>query len=162
MRRNLDPFDEYSDSLLWKALEEVKLKDIPALQVQGLQSLVAAGGSNFSVGQRQLICLARAILRNNKVLVLDEATANVDPDTDALIQETIREKFKNCTVMTIAHRLHTVMDSDKILVMNFGRVEEFDTPLNLLDVEGGIFADMVKATGPTESKNLIQMAKKKA
>lgn len=162
MRRNLDPFEEYSDDLLWKSLEEVKLKEIPSLQLQGLQTLVAAGGSNFSVGQRQLICLARAILRNNKVLVLDEATANVDPDTDALIQETIREKFKNCTVMTIAHRLHTVMDSDKILVMNFGKVEEFDTPHNLLQIEGGIFADMVKATGPAESKNLILLAKKNA
>lgn len=162
MRRNLDPFDEYSDELLWKSLEEVKLKDIPALHQQGLQTLVAAGGSNFSVGQRQLICLARAILRNNKVLVLDEATANVDPDTDGLIQETIREKFRNCTVMTIAHRLNTVMDSDRILVMNFGKVEEFDTPLNLLDIEGGIFSEMVKATGPNESKNLIQLAKKEA
>lgn len=160
MRRNLDPFDEYSDELLWKALEEVKLKDIPALKMQGLQTLVAAGGSNFSVGQRQLICLARAILRNNKLLVLDEATANVDPETDVLIQETIREKFKNCTVLTIAHRLHTVMDSDKIIVMNFGKVEEFDTPLNLLAIEGGIFADMVNATGTSESKNLIQLAKK--
>lgn len=162
MRRNLDPFDEYSDELLWKSLEEVKLKDIPALQLQGLQTLVAAGGSNFSVGQRQLICLARAILRNNKILVLDEATANVDPETDALIQETIREKFINCTVMTIAHRLHTVMDSDKILVMNFGKVEEYDSPLNLLAVEGGIFFEMVKATGAVESKNLISMAKKNA
>lgn len=162
MRVNLDPFEEYPDDLLWKALEEVKLKDIPSLQLQGLQTLVAAGGTNFSVGQRQLICLARAILRNNKVLVLDEATANVDPDTDALIQETIREKFKNCTVMTIAHRLHTVMDSDKILVMNFGKVEEFDTPLNLLNIDGGIFADMVNATGAAESKNLKLMAMKNA
>lgn len=162
MRRNLDPFEEYNDEVLWKALEDVKLKDIPSLQLQGLQTLVAAGGSNFSVGQRQLICLARAILRNNKILVLDEATANVDPDTDALIQETIREKFIDCTVMTIAHRLHTVMDSDKILVMNFGKVEEFDTPFNLLNVKGGIFADMVNATGPSESKNLKLMAKKDA
>lgn len=158
LRRNLDPFDEYSDELLWKSLQEVKLKEIPALHLQGLQTLVAAGGSNFSVGQRQLICLARAILRNNKVLVLDEATANVDPETDGLIQETIREKFKNCTVMTIAHRLHTVMDSDKILVMNFGKVEEFDTPLNLLSIDGGIFSEMVKATGPMESRNLTLLA----
>lgn len=162
MRRNLDPFDEFSDDLVWKSLEEVKLKKISALQVQGLQTLVASGGSNFSVGQRQLICLARAILRNNKILVLDEATANVDPETDGLIQETIREKFKNCTVMTIAHRLNTVMDSDKILVMNFGKVVEFDTPLNLLKNKNGIFSEMVKATGQSESKTLILLAKKKA
>jgi ATP-binding cassette subfamily C (CFTR/MRP) protein 4 len=159
MRRNLDPFEEYPDDLLWKALEEVKLKDIPILKQLGLQTLVAAGGSNFSVGQRQLICLARAILRNNKILVLDEATANVDPETDGLIQQTIREKFINCSVLTIAHRLNTVMDSDKILVMNFGRVAEFDSPLNLLNKHDGIFRSMIHATG-NESKNLIAMIKK--
>lgn len=161
MRKNLDPFEKYSDDALWKALEEVKLKEIPALKTMGLQTLVAAGGLNFSVGQRQLICLARAILRNNKILVLDEATANVDPETDRLIQETIREKFIRCTVITIAHRLHTVMDSDKILVMNFGHVAEYDTPLNLLEKQDGIFAGMVKALGNSEYSRLSEIARNK-
>lgn len=160
MRKNLDPFDDYQDDVLWKALEDVKLKDIEGLRIQGLQSLVAAGGSNFSVGQRQLICLARAILRQNKILVLDEATANVDPETDGLIQQTIREKFVDCTVLTIAHRLHTVMDSDKIIVMNFGKVAEYDTPENLLKISDGIFKSMINAAGSTESKNLISLMKK--
>ncbi|XP_070491925.1 probable multidrug resistance-associated protein lethal(2)03659 [Chironomus tepperi] len=160
MRKNLDPFDDYQDDALWKALEDVKLKEIEGLKVQGLQSLVAAGGSNFSVGQRQLICLARAILRQNKILVLDEATANVDPETDGLIQQTIREKFVDCTVLTIAHRLHTVMDSDKIIVMNFGKVAEYDTPENLLKISNGIFKSMINAAGSTESKNLIALMKK--
>lgn len=116
------------------------------------------GGSNFSVGQRQLICLARAILRNNKVLVLDEATANVDPQTDALIQHTIRHKFKHCTVLTIAHRLHTVMDSDRILVMDGGTIKEFDYPHILLQDENGTLRNMVDATGVQESVLLKQIA----
>ncbi|CAG9809558.1 unnamed protein product [Chironomus riparius] len=160
MRKNLDPFDDYQDEALWKALEDVKLKEIEGLRTQGLQALVTAGGSNFSVGERQLICLARAILRQNKILVLDEATANVDPETDALIQQTIREKFVHCTVLTIAHRLYTVMDSDKILVMNFGKVVEYDSPENLLKITDGTFRSMVDATGTTEFKNLLSLIKK--
>ncbi|KAK5637847.1 hypothetical protein RI129_000155 [Pyrocoelia pectoralis] len=122
LRKNLDPFEEYEDKDLWNVLKEVELKDFFASLPQGLCHGINQGGTNVSVGQRQLICLARAILRNNKILVMDEATANVDTETDALLQRTIREKFKYCTVLTIAHRLETIIDSDKVLVMSDGEV----------------------------------------
>lgn len=160
MRYNLDPFDEYTDEKLWSSLEEVKLKDVVADLPSGLQSKITEGGSNFSVGQRQLVCLARAILRENRILVMDEATANVDPQTDALIQTTIRNKFKECTVLTIAHRLHTIMDSDKVLVMDAGSVVEFGTPYELLtNTDTRIFHEMVKQTGKATYENLHQVAK---
>lgn len=133
--------------ILWNALDEVELKvaidDLPA----GLDSKMAEGGSNFSVGQRQLICLARAIIRNNKILVLDEATANVDPYTDALIQTTIRRKFEDCTVLTIAHRLHTIMNSNKVLVIDAGECVEYDHPHLLLQNPEGYFTKLVTQTG---------------
>ncbi|XP_020800723.1 probable multidrug resistance-associated protein lethal(2)03659 [Drosophila serrata] len=161
MRYNLDPFDEYSDDKLWRSLEEVKLKDVVADLPNGLQSKITEGGTNFSVGQRQLVCLARAILRENRILVMDEATANVDPQTDGLIQATIRNKFKDCTVLTIAHRLHTIMDSDKVLVMDAGRAVEFGTPFELLTkADSKVFHGMVKQTGQATYEGLLKIAQK--
>lgn len=113
----------------------------------GLQHEVTEGGENLSVGQRQLICLARALLRKTKVLILDEATAAIDLETDDLIQKTIRSEFKGCTVLTIAHRLNTIMDSDRIVVLDKGVIVEFDSPKNLLSNPNSIFSSMHKDAG---------------
>ncbi|XP_022162516.1 probable multidrug resistance-associated protein lethal(2)03659 [Myzus persicae] len=158
MRKNLDPLDEYPDHALWNALEEVELKTAVEDLPDGLNSKMSEGGSNFSVGQRQLVCLARAIVRSNKLLVLDEATANVDSQTDALIQNTIRNKFRSCTVLTIAHRLNTVMDSDRVLVMDAGTMVEFDHPYNLLQNKDGFLYKMVEQTGSETSELLHNLA----
>lgn len=155
VRYNLDPLQKSNDNLMWKALEDVGLKDA----VDNLDQYVSEGGTNFSVGQRQLMCLARAILRNNKVLVMDEATANVDPHTDSLIQTTIRKNFESCTVLTIAHRLNTIIDSNKVLVMNFGEAVEFGHPHELLQNTDGFFSRMLHETGKTMEENLRQLAK---
>uniref|UniRef100_A0A1B0DAI3 Uncharacterized protein n=1 Tax=Phlebotomus papatasi TaxID=29031 RepID=A0A1B0DAI3_PHLPP len=148
LRHNLDPFEEKKDDEIWSALSQVELKEAVSHLPRGLDSKMSDGGSNFSMGQRQLVCLARAILRDNRILVLDEATANVDPDTDRLIQTTIRDKFAQCTVLTIAHRLHTVMDSDRVLVVDAGRVVEFGHPYDLIQkAQGGFFRALVDETG---------------
>jgi len=105
------------------------------------------GGDNLSVGQRQLLCMARALLKKTKILVLDEATAAIDPNTDQLIQTTIREEFADCTVLTIAHRLNTIMDSDRIMVLDKGQIVEFDSPERLLSDRNSLFYSMAKATG---------------
>ncbi|KAG0327991.1 hypothetical protein BGZ99_006490 [Dissophora globulifera] len=132
IRDNLDPFLEHPDHLLWTALERAHLKDYIQSLPGGLSFEVSQNGENFSVGQRSLICLARALLRKTKILVMDEATSAVDVETDELIQRTIRTEFADRTILTIAHRIKTVMDSDKILVLEQGQVVEFDSPNVLL------------------------------
>jgi ATP-binding cassette subfamily C (CFTR/MRP) protein 4 len=143
LRRNLDPFDEYEDSHLWNALEDVELKKFVSSLPSGLESEISEGGNNFSVGQRQLLCLVRAILKNAKIVALDEATASVDLETDEMIQRTIRRKFKDATVLTIAHRTNTVMDSDKILVLDSGNVVEFGSTEDILQRPDGCFSGFV-------------------
>lgn len=159
MRDNLDPFHKNSDDDLWLALDQVELRSTVSALPNGLNCKISDGGSNFSMGQRQLVCLARAILRNNRILILDEATANVDARTDKLVQRTIRENFGECTVLTIAHRLHTVMDSDRVLVMDAGEIVEFEHAYILLK-QNGIFKKLVDETGFSTSAQLLQMAKK--
>ncbi|KAK9400978.1 canalicular multispecific organic anion transporter 1 [Crotalus adamanteus] len=152
LRMNLDPFDQYSDEDIWHALELAHLKSFVQALPEGLSSPVSEGGENLSVGQRQLVCLARALLRKTKILILDEATAAVDMETDHLIQETIRSEFANCTVITIAHRLHTIMDSHRVMVLQEGKIVEFDSPEQLLQQQG-IFAGMVREAGITRSQD---------
>ena len=123
---------------------------------------VIDNGANFSLGQRQLLCMGRALLRNSKVLMMDEATASVDMDSDALIQKTVREAFSSCTTLTIAHRLNTIMDSDKILFLDQGKVSEFDDPQTLLMNKNGYFSKLVEKSGKNQAKNLQRIASEQA
>ncbi|KAJ2778295.1 hypothetical protein H4R18_004688 [Coemansia javaensis] len=152
VRENLDPFAQYSDQEIWRALELAHLADFVRSKDERLEFAVAQGGENFSVGQRQLICLARALLKRAKVLVLDEATAAIDNATDAIIQQTIRSEFRNCTVLTIAHRLNTIIDSDMVLVVDGGRLAEYDTPENLLRDGTGMFARLVEESRSSDAQ----------
>ncbi|KAM5288774.1 ATP-binding cassette sub-family C member 4 isoform 2-T2 [Ctenodactylus gundi] len=159
MRKNLDPFNEHTEEELWNALEEVQLKEAIEELPGKMDTELAESGSNFSVGQRQLVCLARAILKKNRILIIDEATANVDPRTDELIQKKIREKFAHCTVLTIAHRLNTIIDSDKIMVLDSGRLKEYDEPYVLLQNKDSLFYKMVQQLGKGEAAALAETAK---
>ncbi|KAJ6979599.1 ABC transporter C family member 2-like isoform X1 [Populus alba x Populus x berolinensis] len=167
VRFNLDPFSEHNDADLWEALERAHLKDVIRRNSLGLDSEefqwrlfdgedmgVTEAGDNFSVGQRQLLSLARALLRRSKILVLDEATAAVDVRTDALIQKTIREEFRSCTMLIIAHRLNTIIDCDRVILLDSGRVLEYDTPEELLSKEDSAFSKMVQSTGAANAQYL--------
>ncbi|XP_036445135.1 multidrug resistance-associated protein 1 isoform X3 [Colossoma macropomum] len=146
LRMNLDPFDLYSDEEVWRALELAHLKNFVSGLPDKLNHECSEGGENLSLGQRQLVCLARALLRKTKILVLDEATAAVDLETDNLIQSTIRTQFEDCTVLTIAHRLNTIMDYTRVLVLDKGQMAEFDSPSSLI-AKKGIFYKMAKDSG---------------
>ncbi|GAB4840687.1 Canalicular multispecific organic anion transporter 1, variant 2 [Ancistrocladus abbreviatus] len=154
VRFNLDPFGEHNDADLWEALNRAHLKGVIQKNSFGLDAEVSEEGENFSVGQRQLLSLARALLRRSKIIVLDEATAAVDVGTDALIQKTIREEFRSCTMLIIAHRLNTIIDCDRILVLSAGQVKEYDTPENLLLCKDSAFSNMVDSTGVANAQYL--------
>lgn len=176
IRSNLDPFDEHLDQEVWESLERAHLssdrnkqvssgseeaanEEGPSSSITSLTQKVSEGGNNFSQGQRQLICLARALLRNSKVIIMDEATASVDFETDTKIQTTIREEFDNSTLLCIAHRLRTIIDYDRVLVLDQGNIVEYDTPYNLLfnSSENGVFKSMCEQSG--ELDILLEMAK---
>uniref|UniRef100_A0A8C1VAR3 ABC-type glutathione-S-conjugate transporter n=1 Tax=Cyprinus carpio TaxID=7962 RepID=A0A8C1VAR3_CYPCA len=139
LRMNLDPFDGYTDEEVWRALELAHLKNFVSGLPDKLNHECSEGGENLSLGQRQLVCLARALLRKTKILVLDEATAAVDLETDNLIQSTIRTQFEDCTVLTIAHRLNTIMDYTRVIVMDRGHITEMDSPSNLISQRGQFY-----------------------
>ncbi|XP_042578213.1 multidrug resistance-associated protein 1-like isoform X3 [Cyprinus carpio] len=139
LRMNLDPFDGYTDEDVWRALELAHLKNFVSGLPDKLNHECSEGGENLSLGQRQLVCLARALLRKTKILVLDEATAAVDLETDNLIQSTIRTQFEDCTVLTIAHRLNTIMDYTRVIVMDRGHITEMDSPSDLISQRGQFY-----------------------
>jgi len=158
IRTNLDPFEEHTDNQLWGALKKVHLLRVIKEFPSKLDSPILEGGENLSLGQRQLLCIARALLRNSKILVMDEATASIDIETDNLIQKTIRKSFMQCTVLTIAHRLHTIIDSDRIMVLEKGSVVELDAPHVLLQNQDSMFSKLVDTTDPQTAKRLRDTA----
>lgn len=160
VRHNLDPFERHNDAELWEVLRDVNLKHVISELEDKLGAKVMDNGANFSQGQKQLFCLARAMLRRSRLLMMDEATASVDPETDGAIQLAIRSTFKDCTLLTIAHRLNTIMDNDRVLVLDHGVVAEYGEPHELLQQNEGIFTGMVVQTGSSSSRYLRDIAQR--
>ena len=145
VRLNLDPLDEHGDEELWQALASVEL-DGAVKAAGGLSGAVAEEGANFSQGQRQLLCIARALLRKAQVVMMDEATASCDMETDDMVQRLVRSVFASCTVITVAHRIATIADSDKILVLRDGQVVEFDSPQALEARPGSVYRSLLDSS----------------
>lgn len=143
LRGNLDPFKQFNDEEIWTALKRTHIEPFVRTLPQGLATEVHEGGINFSAGQRQLICLARALLRDNRIIVLDEATANVDAQTDALVQETVRKEFAGKTILTIAHRTATILDYDRVMVLDYGKLVEFDSVNALISRPNSFFKELL-------------------
>ncbi|GJE85243.1 multidrug resistance-associated ABC transporter [Phanerochaete sordida] len=168
LRSSLDVFKEYQDTEIYEALRRVHLipsddstedpETVNANVFRNLDSPVSEGGDNFSTGEKQLLCMARAILKRTKVLLMDEATASVDYATDELIGKTIRQEFAESTILTIAHRLRTIIDYDRVMLLDQGHIAEFDTPAKLLADPSSQFHALCKATGKNEFTMLKKMA----
>ncbi|KAL5077920.1 hypothetical protein RYX36_016904 [Vicia faba] len=154
VRSNLDALEEYTDEQIWEALDMCQLGDEVRKKEGKLDSSVSENGENWSMGQRQLVCLGRVLLKKSKVLVLDEATASVDTITDNLIQQTLKQHFSDCTVITIAHRITSVIDSDMVLLLNQGLIEEYDSPTRLLENKLSPFAQLVAEYTRRSNSNL--------
>lgn len=163
LRSNMDPFNQFTDDDIFTALRRVQLlsneDEVNTNVFKDLQTAVTEGGKNFSQGQRQLLCLARALLKRSRIVLMDEATASVDFETDKAIQNTISTKFTDSTILCIAHRLHTVIEYDRILVLDQGEVVEFDSPLTLINNPESVFYKMCRKSGEFES--LVALAKSK-
>ena len=157
IRENLDPFEQYTDEDILNALSDVQMLAAIENLPEDLHSNLAENGSNFSVGERQLLCLARATLQKSRILILDEPTANVDSHTDKLLQEAVNKTFAGATIISIAHRLDTIIDSDLILVLGGGKVLEYGSPAELIKTNGH-FSRMVDDTGTEMSKELKRRA----
>ncbi|XP_042493544.1 ABC transporter C family member 3-like [Macadamia integrifolia] len=144
LRSNLDPLEEYTDEQIWESLDRCQLSDEVRKKEGKLDSAVTENGENWSMGQRQLVCLGHVLLKRSKVLVLDEATASMDTATDYLIQQTLNQQFSRSTIITIAHRITSILDIDMVLLLDNGIIVEYDSPAKLLENKSSLFAKLVK------------------
>lgn len=148
IRSNIDPLQQHTDEEIWKTLHKIHMDSVISNIDDSLEN------TNFSTGQRQLICLARAIVRKSKIVVLDEATANMDPETDAMIQKIIYDNFHNCTMFIIAHRLQSILECDKVMVLEKGEMIEYAPPSELLKDKKSMFSTMIRNAGLEDEVNV--------